>query len=133
MATTRPLPRINVRPAAHAVPVRTLSVVVPRVTRVRPLVVVPAPEAPQLLRPVLAPDGLRRALGVISSHGPIFSLWPISDSVLLRLALANAVPARQCLNPPSSWRSCSAKCHRFGGNGVEVSVASCSYRLRPLG
>lgn len=42
--------------AGHADPVRTLSVVVPRVTRVRLFVIMPATEAPLLLRPVLAED-----------------------------------------------------------------------------
>lgn len=60
-----------VRPTANADPVRTFTVMVPPVARVRTLVVVPAAETTKLLRPVLTADDLRRTLGVISNHGSI--------------------------------------------------------------
>ena len=82
MATRLHLPRHEVWPTANAAPVRTLAIVIPPVARVRPLVVVPAAEATKLLRPVLAADDLRRALGVISNHG----------SMIPRAATGTAVP-----------------------------------------
>lgn len=60
--------------AGHADPVRTFSVVVSPVARVGTFMVVPAAEAPQLLRPVLTADDLRRALGVVLGHEPMIPL-----------------------------------------------------------
>lgn len=74
MATRLHLPRHEVWPTANADPVRTLAIVIPPVTRVRTLVVVPAAEATKLLRPVPTADDLRRALGVVLGHEPMIPL-----------------------------------------------------------
>src|SRR5699024_11939391 len=70
MATRLQLPRRKVWPTANADPVRTLAIVVPPVARVRALVVVPAAEAPKLLRPVITADHHRRALCLMIHHEP---------------------------------------------------------------